>query len=62
MNRITKGEESKETKVKKSLKISTDEKTTHTPKVWLLCATSGITGKKTVLENNRQAMRRDKVC
>lgn len=48
-------EKRRETKVKKSLKTSTMEKMTHTTKALLLSVTSGITGKKTMLQNNRQA-------
>lgn len=62
MNRVSDGRgESKETKVK-GLRISTDEKTAHTPKALLLHVTSGITGEKTMLENNRQTMGREKQC
>lgn len=63
MNRVSEGgEESKETKVKKSLRISTNERTTHTPTALLLSVASGIAGEKTKLENKRQAMGREKVC
>lgn len=48
-------------KSKKSLKISTKEKTPITKEL-LLSVTSGITGKKTMLENNRQARGRNKAC
>lgn len=46
----------------KGLRISTDEKIAQTPKALLLHVTSGITGEKTMLENDRQTMGREKLC
>lgn len=56
------GREEEGNKSKKSLKTSTMEKMTHTTKALLLSVTSGITGKKTMLQNNRQARWRNKAC